>query len=61
MGEIASRLADVVIVTDDNPRSEVPEVIRAEIMAAAKGGYGNRRSCRGDPRGRRHAGRPAIR
>ncbi|WP_457662763.1 UDP-N-acetylmuramoyl-L-alanyl-D-glutamate--2,6-diaminopimelate ligase [Sinorhizobium medicae] len=37
MGEIASRLADVVIVTDDNPRSEVPEVIRAEIMAAAKG------------------------
>ncbi|RVJ81840.1 UDP-N-acetylmuramoyl-L-alanyl-D-glutamate--2,6-diaminopimelate ligase [Sinorhizobium medicae] len=36
MGEIASRLADVVIVTDDNPRSEVPEVIRAEIMAAAK-------------------------
>jgi UDP-N-acetylmuramoyl-L-alanyl-D-glutamate--2,6-diaminopimelate ligase len=25
MGEIATRLADVVIVTDDNPRSEVPE------------------------------------
>ncbi|WEX76351.1 UDP-N-acetylmuramoyl-L-alanyl-D-glutamate--2,6-diaminopimelate ligase [Sinorhizobium numidicum] len=37
MGEVASRLADVVIVTDDNPRSEVPEVIRSEIMAAAKG------------------------
>ena len=37
MGEIACRLADVVIVTDDNPRSEVPEVIRSEIMAAAKG------------------------
>ena len=37
MGEIATRLADVVIVTDDNPRSEVPETIRAEIMAAAKG------------------------
>ncbi|MBP2236880.1 UDP-N-acetylmuramoyl-L-alanyl-D-glutamate--2,6-diaminopimelate ligase [Sinorhizobium kostiense] len=37
MGEIASRLADVVIVTDDNPRSEVPEVIRAEIMAGATG------------------------
>ncbi|MFA7415843.1 MAG: UDP-N-acetylmuramoyl-L-alanyl-D-glutamate--2,6-diaminopimelate ligase [Rhizobium sp.] len=35
MGEIASRLADVVIVTDDNPRSEVPAEIRAEIMAAA--------------------------
>ncbi|TPW33595.1 UDP-N-acetylmuramoyl-L-alanyl-D-glutamate--2,6-diaminopimelate ligase [Martelella alba] len=37
MGEIATRLADVVIVTDDNPRSEVPEVIRSEIMAAAPG------------------------
>ena len=37
MGEIATRLADVVIVTDDNPRSEVPAVIRAEIMAAAPG------------------------
>ncbi|NVP56464.1 UDP-N-acetylmuramoyl-L-alanyl-D-glutamate--2,6-diaminopimelate ligase [Mycoplana rhizolycopersici] len=37
MGEIATRLADVVVVTDDNPRSEVPEVIRSEIMAAAKG------------------------
>ncbi|MDW6020794.1 UDP-N-acetylmuramoyl-L-alanyl-D-glutamate--2,6-diaminopimelate ligase [Mesorhizobium sp. BAC0120] len=37
MGEIATRLADVVIVTDDNPRSEVPEKIRAEILAAASG------------------------
>lgn len=37
MGEVATRLADVVIVTDDNPRSEVPEVIRSEIMAAALG------------------------
>ena len=37
MGEIATRLADVTIVTDDNPRSEVPEGIRAEIMTAAKG------------------------
>ena len=37
MGEIATRLADVVVVTDDNPRSEVPAVIRSEIMAAAKG------------------------
>ncbi len=35
MGEVASRLADIVIVTDDNPRSEVPEVIRAEILEAA--------------------------
>ncbi len=37
MGEIAARLADVVIVTDDNPRSEVPAQIRSEIMAAAPG------------------------
>ena len=36
MGEIACRLADIVIVTDDNPRSEVPAVIRSEIMAAAQ-------------------------
>jgi UDP-N-acetylmuramoyl-L-alanyl-D-glutamate--2,6-diaminopimelate ligase len=37
MGEIATRLADVVIVTDDNPRSEVPAEIRAAILAAAPG------------------------
>ena len=35
MGEIATRLADVVIVTDDNPRSEEPARIRAAIIAAA--------------------------
>jgi UDP-N-acetylmuramoyl-L-alanyl-D-glutamate--2,6-diaminopimelate ligase len=35
MGEIACRLADQVIVTDDNPRSEEPAAIRAEIMTAA--------------------------
>ncbi|MCJ9754888.1 UDP-N-acetylmuramoyl-L-alanyl-D-glutamate--2,6-diaminopimelate ligase, partial [Neorhizobium sp. BETTINA12A] len=37
MGDVATRLADIVIVTDDNPRSEIPEVIRSEIMAAAPG------------------------
>ncbi|AQZ51797.1 UDP-N-acetylmuramoyl-L-alanyl-D-glutamate--2,6-diaminopimelate ligase [Martelella mediterranea] len=37
MGEIATRLADIVIVTDDNPRSEVPAEIRSEILAAAPG------------------------
>ncbi|UCI23091.1 UDP-N-acetylmuramoyl-L-alanyl-D-glutamate--2,6-diaminopimelate ligase [Mesorhizobium sp. B2-8-5] len=37
MGEIATRLADIVIVTDDNPRTEVPETIRAAILAAAPG------------------------
>ena len=33
MGEIAARLADRVIVTSDNPRSEDPEAIIAEILA----------------------------
>jgi UDP-N-acetylmuramoyl-L-alanyl-D-glutamate--2,6-diaminopimelate ligase len=37
MGAIATRLADVTIVTDDNPRSEMPAAIRAEILAAAPG------------------------
>lgn len=31
MGEIAGRLADVAVVTDDNPRSEEPGAIRAEV------------------------------
>jgi UDP-N-acetylmuramoyl-L-alanyl-D-glutamate--2,6-diaminopimelate ligase len=35
MGEVATRLSDVVIVTDDNPRSEDPAKIRAAIMAGA--------------------------
>ncbi len=37
MGKIATELADIVIVTDDNPRSEEPAQIRAEIMAEAPG------------------------
>lgn len=37
MGEIATRLADVVVVTDDNPRSEDPAEIRRQILAAAPG------------------------
>jgi UDP-N-acetylmuramoyl-L-alanyl-D-glutamate--2,6-diaminopimelate ligase len=41
MGRIAVEKADVVIVTDDNPRSENPAAIRAEILAGA-GGTGNR-------------------
>jgi UDP-N-acetylmuramoyl-L-alanyl-D-glutamate--2,6-diaminopimelate ligase len=38
MGEIAARLADVVVVTDDNPRSEDPAAIRAEVLSGAVGG-----------------------
>jgi len=37
MGEIASRLAECVYVTDDNPRGEKPSVIRSEIMVATSG------------------------
>lgn len=37
MGSIAVEKSDVVIVTDDNPRTEKPEAIRAEILIAAPG------------------------
>jgi UDP-N-acetylmuramoyl-L-alanyl-D-glutamate--2,6-diaminopimelate ligase len=36
MGAIAAENADSVIITDDNPRSEDPQAIRAAILAAAK-------------------------
>lgn len=36
MGEVASRQADEVIVTDDNPRSEDPAAIRAAILVGAR-------------------------
>ena len=35
MGQIAERLADVAILTDDNPRSESPAAIRAEVRKGA--------------------------
>ncbi|MGH7022078.1 MAG: glutamate ligase domain-containing protein, partial [Caulobacteraceae bacterium] len=37
MGAVAADLADMAIVTDDNPRSETPRAIRAEIMAGNAG------------------------
>ena len=45
-GEIAARLADVAIVTDDNPRSEDPAAIRAAILEGAAGALeiGDRRT-----------------
>ncbi len=52
MGAVAARLADRIIVTDDNPRSEDPAAIRAAIMAAAPGAT--------EMAGRREAIRAAI-
>ena len=52
MGEIAAREADVAIVTSDNPRSEDPEAIIAEIAGRhrrPRGRRGRRRPPRGDP------------
>jgi len=37
MGEVATRLSDIVIVTDDNPRSEDAATIRSEVIVAAPG------------------------
>lgn len=38
MGRVAAELADLVVVTDDNPRDEDPADIRATILAGAAGG-----------------------
>jgi len=45
MGAVAVSDSDIVIVTDDNPRSEDPSLIRADVMAGAKGAHeiGDRR------------------
>jgi UDP-N-acetylmuramoyl-L-alanyl-D-glutamate--2,6-diaminopimelate ligase len=37
MGELAARNADLLIVTDDNPRSEDPAQIRQAMLAGALG------------------------
>jgi UDP-N-acetylmuramoyl-L-alanyl-D-glutamate--2,6-diaminopimelate ligase len=52
MGAVAARLADKVIVTDDNPRSEEPAAIRRAILEAAPGAE--------EIAGRREAIRAAI-
>lgn len=50
MGEVAARLSDVVIITDDNPRSEDPALIRKAVLAGAPGAIevGDRRTAIGD-------------
>jgi UDP-N-acetylmuramoyl-L-alanyl-D-glutamate--2,6-diaminopimelate ligase len=40
MGRVAAELADLVVVTDDNPRDEDPATIRATIVAAARAAAG---------------------
>jgi UDP-N-acetylmuramoyl-L-alanyl-D-glutamate--2,6-diaminopimelate ligase len=39
MGEVAGELADLVVVTDDNPRDEDPDLIRSAIVAGARRAY----------------------
>ena len=39
MGEVAARLADEIIITSDNPRSENPDAIIADIAAGAGANY----------------------
>ena len=62
MGEIAARLADVLVVTDDNPRSEDPAAIRAALLAGASDGQaevleiGDRGSAIREALGRARAG-----
>ncbi len=58
MGAAAARNADVVVVTDDNPRSEDPVAIRAAVVLGRRVQRPGRRASR-DPRGRRP--RAAIR
>ena len=54
MGDIAARLADVLVITDDNPRSEDPQSIRLAIRAGAELVAPDR--ARRDPR----RGRPRV-
>ena len=60
MGEIAARLADHVIVTSDNPRSEPPDAIIDEILAGVPAGSVSRGTPRptGAPRSPTRSSRP---
>ena len=64
MGAIAARLADVLIVTDDNPRTEDPAEIRAAMLAGTTDGVAEvvevGRPPRRDRRGRTPRSDPAT-
>jgi UDP-N-acetylmuramoyl-L-alanyl-D-glutamate--2,6-diaminopimelate ligase len=51
MGEAAVNGADVVVVTDDNPRDEDPAAIRREVLRGTRAGEGKRRLEVADRRG----------
>jgi UDP-N-acetylmuramoyl-L-alanyl-D-glutamate--2,6-diaminopimelate ligase len=68
MGLESARRADLLIVTDDNPRSEVPSEIRAKVLAGARDAASadqEKRSCEvreiGDRRAAIHAAVAAAR
>lgn len=50
MGAVAARAADVLVVTDDNPRSEDPGAIRAEMLDGARTAGGRARIVEVGPR-----------
>ncbi len=56
MGAIAAAAADVLVVTDDNPRGEEPAAIRAELLAGTHERIG--RGARGGRPQGRHPGGP---
>jgi UDP-N-acetylmuramoyl-L-alanyl-D-glutamate--2,6-diaminopimelate ligase len=61
MGAAAAAGSDVLIVTDDNPRTEDPARIRAEVLAgAAASGVGGRRATVREIAGRRAAIAAAV-
>ena len=60
MGEIGARLADVLVVTDDNPRTEDPAAIRAAVLAGTRRRSRAPRCSRSATAGRRSAGPSAM-
>ncbi|HET7358388.1 MAG TPA: UDP-N-acetylmuramoyl-L-alanyl-D-glutamate--2,6-diaminopimelate ligase [Nocardioidaceae bacterium] len=60
MGEVAARLADVLVITDDNPRTEDPAAIRAALLEGAEQVPGSERAELHEVADRRQAIRLAV-